>query len=71
VRGDLDAERFAVLYYRDGTLLAVDAVNSPADYLAVRRALATGATLPAHRVRDSDRPLKELLVPAAEQARAS
>jgi 3-phenylpropionate/trans-cinnamate dioxygenase ferredoxin reductase subunit len=71
VRGDLDAERFAVLYYRAGSLLAVDAVNSPADYLAVRRALATGAALPADRVRRSDRPLKELLVPAVEQARAS
>jgi 3-phenylpropionate/trans-cinnamate dioxygenase ferredoxin reductase component len=71
VRGDLDAERFAVLYYRAGSLLAVDAVNSPADYLAVRRALATGAALPADRVRCSDRPLKELFVPAVEQARAS
>nr|WP_211176841.1 FAD-dependent oxidoreductase [Pseudonocardia acidicola] len=64
VRGDLDAERFAVLYYRDGALTAVDAVNCAADYLVVRKALASGATIPADRARRSARPLKELTVPA-------
>ncbi|MEU6698735.1 FAD-dependent oxidoreductase [Pseudonocardia sp. NPDC046786] len=61
VRGDPGTERFAALHYRDGALLAVDAVNSPADYLVVRRALAGGINLPADVVRRSDRPLKELL----------
>ena len=27
VRGDIEGEAFSVLYYRDGALLAVDAVN--------------------------------------------
>jgi 3-phenylpropionate/trans-cinnamate dioxygenase ferredoxin reductase component len=67
VRGDLDGERFAVLYYRDGALTAVDAVNSPADYLAVRKALATGTTVPVDDARRTDRPLKELLVPRASE----
>jgi 3-phenylpropionate/trans-cinnamate dioxygenase ferredoxin reductase subunit len=68
VRGNPATERFSVLYYRDGTLLGVDAVNSPADYLTVRRALATNADIPAERVRASDRPLKELLVPDSVRA---
>lgn len=62
VRGDPAAERFAALHYRDGRLQAVDAVNSPADFLVVRRALATGTELPASAARRTDRPLKELLV---------
>jgi 3-phenylpropionate/trans-cinnamate dioxygenase ferredoxin reductase component len=40
VRGEPDTESFAVLYYRDGELIAVDAVNAPADYLVARKALA-------------------------------
>lgn len=39
VRGDPDSESFAVRYYRDGELIAVDAVNATADYLVVRKAL--------------------------------
>jgi 3-phenylpropionate/trans-cinnamate dioxygenase ferredoxin reductase subunit len=31
VRGDPEAEKFSVFYYREGRLLAVHAVNSPRD----------------------------------------
>jgi 3-phenylpropionate/trans-cinnamate dioxygenase ferredoxin reductase subunit len=61
VRGDPASGKFAVLYYRDGELLAVDAVNSPADYLVVRKALTMGRTLPADRAADPRVPLKSLL----------
>jgi 3-phenylpropionate/trans-cinnamate dioxygenase ferredoxin reductase subunit len=61
VRGDPDSEKFAVLYYRDGELLAVDAVNAPADYLVVRKALTQGKTLPADKAADAGIPLKTLL----------
>ena len=47
VRGDAENEAFSVLYYRDGALLAVDAVNAPRDYMAVRKALTEGDTIPA------------------------
>jgi 3-phenylpropionate/trans-cinnamate dioxygenase ferredoxin reductase component len=60
VRGDPDRERFSVLYYRAGVLLGVDAVNLPADYLVVRKALTTGVAIPADAAR-SDRRLKDLL----------
>ncbi|MEU6192285.1 FAD-dependent oxidoreductase [Streptomyces sp. NPDC047061] len=52
VRGRPEEEKFSVLYYRDGQLLAVDAVNSPRDYMAVRRALAAGRTIDPERVTD-------------------
>ena len=58
LRGDPDQERFAVLYYRAGRLLAVHAVNSPRDYLAVRRALAAGQEIPPELAADADEPLR-------------
>lgn len=61
VRGEPDSERFSVLYYRAGELIAVDAVNSPADYLVVRKALTMGRTLPAAEAADPSIPLKSLL----------
>jgi len=45
VRGDPAEERFSVLYLGAGGLLAVDAVNSPRDYLVVRKALAERAAI--------------------------
>jgi 3-phenylpropionate/trans-cinnamate dioxygenase ferredoxin reductase subunit len=68
VRGTPEDEQFSVLYYRAGRLLAADAVNSPADYMAVRKALSTGATLPADQAIDPGIPLKSLLTPVAGPA---
>ena len=62
VRGEPDSERFSVLYYRAGRLIAVDAVNRPMDYMAVRKALADDANISPERVEDVDVPLKSLIV---------
>jgi 3-phenylpropionate/trans-cinnamate dioxygenase ferredoxin reductase subunit len=62
VRGDIDAESFSVLYYREGELLAVDAVNLPGDYMAVRKALTQGSTISAEAAADSAVALKQLIV---------
>jgi 3-phenylpropionate/trans-cinnamate dioxygenase ferredoxin reductase subunit len=61
VRGDPDDGQFSVLYYREDRLLAVDAVNRPADYMAVRKALSQGATIAPDRANDPAIPLKSLL----------
>lgn len=61
VRGEPDSEQFSVLYYRAGRLLAVDAVNRPADYMAVRKALTDDATIPPERAAEVDVPLKTLI----------
>jgi 3-phenylpropionate/trans-cinnamate dioxygenase ferredoxin reductase component len=68
VRGDIDSEAFSVLYYRDGALLAVDSVNAPRDYMAVRRALTQGSTISAEAAADSAVALKELIVPQSVRA---
>lgn len=68
LRGDPATERFSVLYYRDGALVAVDAVNSAPDYLAVRKALASGVSIPAECARDVERPLKSFLATAGSAA---
>ena len=59
LRGDPDQERFSMFYYRAGRLLAVHAVNSPRDYLAVRRALAAGQDIPPELAADPDSPLPQ------------
>lgn len=64
VRGEPDSEKFSVLYYRNGELLAVDAVNNPVDYLVVRKALTSGVNIPAEHAADAATPLKSLLVAA-------
>jgi 3-phenylpropionate/trans-cinnamate dioxygenase ferredoxin reductase subunit len=71
VRGEPDSERFSVLYYRQGRLLAVDALNRPADYMAARKALANGATIPGEQARDADVPLKSLITAAAHAVPAA
>lgn len=49
VRGDPNSEKFSVLCYRDQQLLAINAVNSAADYVVARSTLERGATiLPEH-----------------------
>jgi 3-phenylpropionate/trans-cinnamate dioxygenase ferredoxin reductase subunit len=39
VRGSRESGRFALLYRKQGALLAVDAVNMPREYMAVRKEL--------------------------------
>ena len=39
LRGDMDSEKFALFYLKGGELLAVDAVNSPVDFMQARRVI--------------------------------
>lgn len=69
VRGEPDSEKFGVLYYRDGRLIAADMVNRPAEFMAVRHALMKGQTIPPDAAADVDVPLKQsVLDPAAVAA---
>lgn len=61
VRGDPASERFSVLYYRDGALAAIDAVNNAADYLAVRKALTQGVPIAPEHAADAAVSLKTLV----------
>jgi 3-phenylpropionate/trans-cinnamate dioxygenase ferredoxin reductase component len=65
VRGDVAGEAFSVLYYRAGELLAVDAVNAGADYMAVRKALTQGGTIPADAAADMAVALRDRIIASA------
>jgi 3-phenylpropionate/trans-cinnamate dioxygenase ferredoxin reductase subunit len=61
MRGSMERGRFTILCYREGTLVAGECVNSGADFIAVRRALAAGTTFPPNLVTDESVKLKTLL----------
>lgn len=61
LRGNPDDEKFSVIYYRDGRVIAIDSVNEVLDYMAVRKALGAGQTIPADKAGDTSVKLKELV----------
>lgn len=60
LRGNPAEDKFSVLYYKNGRIIAVDAVNDVSDYMAVRRALTAGQTIPADLAADSSVALKTI-----------
>ena len=64
LRGEPDEEKFSVLYYRHGRLIAIDSINRTPEYLAVRQGLAKGLTIPHDQAANVEVPLKSLLVEA-------
>lgn len=64
-RRDSEKGRFSVLYYRDGRLIAVDAINAPLDFMAVKSALVNGNTIPPQRASDATVSLKSLITEPA------
>lgn len=61
IRGEPGSEQFTVMYYRGGRLIAADAVNTPHDFMAVKRALSKGATIDPADARNDGLPLKTLI----------
>lgn len=62
LRGDVEGEQFAALYYRAGHFIAVEAVNASRDYMAARRILEAGLNIPPETAADTEIPLKTYLV---------
>jgi 3-phenylpropionate/trans-cinnamate dioxygenase ferredoxin reductase subunit len=60
VRGDKSANKFSVLYLKDGALVAVDAVNCPGDFMAAKQLY--GKKLNLDGLSDADTPLKDLVL---------
>lgn len=61
LRGNPDEEKFSVIYYRDGRLIAIDSVNEVLDYMAVRKALGAGQTIPSDTASDTSVKLKDMV----------
>lgn len=60
LRGAPESSRFAVFYLRQGALLAVDAVNSPAEFLASKPLIAQGRRIAPDALRDTSTPFKQI-----------
>jgi 3-phenylpropionate/trans-cinnamate dioxygenase ferredoxin reductase subunit len=63
-RGVISDRAFAVFYYQGEKLIAVDAVNKPAEYLGAKMLIQTGRSLPRDVIADETRPMKELVASA-------
>jgi 3-phenylpropionate/trans-cinnamate dioxygenase ferredoxin reductase subunit len=59
VRGDMDANAFAVFYLKDGKVVAADAVNSPKEFMICKQLI--GKKVDAAVLQDPDSDLKALL----------
>ncbi len=60
VRGDIASRSFAVFYLLEGRLLAVDAINRPAEFVVARNILSKGLSVSAERLQDESIPAKAL-----------
>lgn len=63
-RGVMSERSFAVFYYKNGRLIAVDAVNRPAEYLGAKMLIQTGRSVAPELLSDAARPMKELVAAA-------
>lgn len=64
VRGDPDDRKFAVFYLRNGTLIAVDSINSPPEFLASKKLIMTGAKVAPDTLADTNISMKEIAATA-------
>lgn len=65
IRGDPASRKFAVFYLRNETLIAVDAVNSPPEFLASKKLIMSGAKLAPSLLGDTSTPMKDIAAQAA------
>ncbi len=59
IRGDMDANEFAVFYLKDGRVVAADAVNSPKEFMICKQLI--GKAVDAAALADPDTDLKSLI----------
>lgn len=61
LRGDMASGSFAVFYLKEGCLIAVDAVNSPREFMACRRIIPRNKTIPPEQLADTSIPMQKLV----------
>ena len=61
IRGDLAARAFTAFYLRNGTLIAADSVNRPADFMLARKLIPAAARIDAAQLADTARELKSFV----------
>jgi len=65
VRGDQAAHKFAAFYLKAGRLIAVDAVNSPPEFLASKKLIMSGAVVAPETLSDTSISMKDIAAKAA------
>ena len=60
IRGDLASRAFTAFYLHDGTVIAADSVNRPADFMTARKLVAAGARVGATQLADPATDLKSM-----------
>ncbi len=59
-RGNAEARKLSVFYFRDGKLIAVDSINRPVDHMIGRKLIASGARLTPEECADESVDLKRI-----------
>ena len=60
-RGSMDADDFAMFYFKDGVLIAVDAVNRPREFMACRKLVPERPRIDPTKLADESIPMKEMI----------
>ena len=60
-RGSMDADDFAMFYFSDGVLIAVDAVNRPREFMACRKLVPERPRIDPAKLADESIPMKEMI----------
>ena len=68
MRGDPATRSFAAFYLQDGKLLAVDAVNSPREFMLGKKLITAGARFDLKKLKDMQEDFKALATEALEAA---
>lgn len=67
LRGSMADRAFAMFYYKGERLIAVDAVNKPAEFLGTKMLIAKGLSIAPDVLADAARPMKELVAEAQKK----
>jgi len=70
MRGDPATRSFAAFYLQSGKLLAVDAINSPREFMLGKKLIAAGAKFKPEQLNDMQEDFKSLATAALEAASA-
>ena len=60
-RGSMDADDFAMFYFKDDALIAVDAVNRPREFMACRKLVPERPRIDPEKLADESIPMQEML----------
>jgi len=70
LRGDSSTRAFAAFYLQQGRLVAVDAINSPREFMLGKKLIAAGACFDPEQLGNTDLDFKEMATAALDAAQS-